>query len=124
VLGRRYSHTSSGIHTAAILKAHHLADRAREAGNAELEGALREMSRTVYSAVDPAAIGGVPSVAVSPWSGASSVKLACMLSGRDPRELSPETVEGLLARANELGRELTPEELEEGFADMRALHGA
>ncbi|MFE7710987.1 hypothetical protein ACFU6I_35650 [Streptomyces sp. NPDC057486] len=124
VLGKRYSHTSSGIHTAAILKAHHLADRAREAGNAELEGALREMSRTVYSAVDPAAVGGVPSVAVSPWSGASSVKLACMLSGRDPGELSPETVEGLLARANELGRELTPEELEEGFAGMHAPHGA
>lgn len=116
VLGKRYSHTSSGIHTDAILKAHHLADRAREADHPELEDKLREMSRTVYSAVDPAAVGGAMSVAVSPWSGQSSVRLACMLSGRDPRELSPETVDSLLARANELGRELTPEELEESFA--------
>ncbi|MFF2845988.1 hypothetical protein ACFVT5_06625 [Streptomyces sp. NPDC058001] len=122
VLGKRYSHTSSGIHTDAILKAHHLADRAREAANLELEDKLREMSRTVYSAVDPAGIGGVPSVAVSPWSGQSSVKLACMLSGRDPGALSPETVEGLLARANELGRELTAEELEETFAKAHAPH--
>ncbi|MFF2409363.1 hypothetical protein [Streptomyces sp. NPDC058092] len=124
VLGRRYSHTSSGIHTDAILKAHHLADLAREADNGELEDKLRDMSRTVYSAVDPAAVGGVPSVAVSPWSGQSSVRLAYMLSGRDPRELSTQIIEGLLARANELGRELTSQELEEGFAKAHASHAA
>ncbi|MBQ0985582.1 hypothetical protein KBZ10_13875 [Streptomyces sp. F63] len=124
VLGKRYSHTSSGIHTDAILKAHHLADQAREAGDAALEEKLREMSRTVYSAVDPETVGGTASVVVSPWSGQSSVKLACMLSGRDPRGLTPETIDGLLARANELGRELTPEELEEGFAKAPAAHGA
>lgn len=124
VLGKRYSHTSSGIHTDAILKAHHLADRAREAHAPELEARLREMSRTVYSAVDPAAIGGSPSVAVSPWSGQSSVRLACMLSGRDPGELSPETVQQLLTRANELGRELTPQELEEGLTKAPAAHPA
>ncbi|WP_406727872.1 hypothetical protein WJ438_29230 [Streptomyces sp. GD-15H] len=124
VLGKRYSHTSSGIHTDAILKAHHLADRARAAGNPGLEARLLEMSRTVYSAVDPASVGGALSVAVSPWSGQSSVRLACMLSGRDPRELSTEAVQGLLARANELGRELTSEELAAGFAKTPAAHPA
>ncbi|MFI6350922.1 hypothetical protein [Streptomyces sp. NPDC050560] len=124
VLGKRYSHTSSGIHSDAILKARHLADLARAAKDAEREARLLEMSRTVYSAVDPASVGGTPSVAVSPWSGQSSVKLAYMLAGHDPAELTPETVEGLLTRANELGRELTPQELEEGFARAHAPHGA
>ncbi|MEU5660843.1 hypothetical protein ABZ802_35290 [Streptomyces sp. NPDC047737] len=124
VLGKRYSHTSSGIHTDAILKAHHLADRARDAGDKELERSLREMSRTVYSAVDPATVGGVPSVSVSPWSGGSSVKLAYMASGGNPGDLSQETVESLLARAGELGRELTSEELAEGFAKTHARHGS
>jgi isopropylmalate/homocitrate/citramalate synthase len=116
VLGLRYSHTSSGIHTDAILKAHGLADRAREASNHVLEGRLREMARTVYSAVDPATVGGTQSVGVSPWSGQSAVKLAYLNSGRDPRELSSETIETILAHANRLGRELTTEELEECYA--------
>jgi 2-isopropylmalate synthase len=124
VLGQRYSHTSSGIHTDAILKAYGLADRAREAKNFALEGKLREMARTVYSAVDPATVGGTQSVGVSPWSGQSAVKLAFMNSGRDPRRLSSETVERVLGRANQLGRELTPEELEESYAEAYASHGA
>lgn len=117
VLGMRYSHTSSGIHTDAILKAHGLADRAREAKNAALENKLREMARTVYSAVDPDTVGGTPSVGVSPWSGQSTVKLAYMSSGRDPRQIPSEAVERALALANRLGRELTAQELEECYAD-------
>nr|WP_238352742.1 hypothetical protein [Kribbella solani] len=112
VLGRRYSHTSSGIHADAILKAHGLADNARADQDFVLETKLREMARTVYSAVDPATIGGVQSVGVSPWSGHSTVKLAYLNSGRDPRELTPALIERVLARANELGRELTPADLE------------
>ncbi|MFE7437615.1 hypothetical protein ACIPH4_07255 [Streptomyces tendae] len=112
VLGRRYSHTSSGIHADAILKAHGLADEAREKGNTALEGKLREMARTVYSSIDPVTVGGSMSAAVGPWSGKSSVRLAQLNSGRDPRTISPETVDRVLARAAELGRELTAEELE------------
>ncbi|MFJ6650483.1 hypothetical protein ACIQPS_33040 [Streptomyces sp. NPDC091290] len=124
VLARRYSHTSSGIHTDAILKAHALADSAREAKDLALESELTLMARTVYSAVDPASVGGVQSVGVSPWSGQSSVRLAHLHSGRDPRDLSPRIVQEILARANQLGRELTPEELEEYFVGAYAPHGA
>ncbi|MFD7080189.1 hypothetical protein [Streptomyces sp. NPDC059918] len=124
VLARRYSHTSSGIHSDAILKAHALADRARAEGDSERERQLRAMAHTVYSAVDPSAVGGVPSVGVSPWSGQSSVKLACLHSGRDPRSLTPEHIQRILADANRLGRELTPEELEAYFAPVRERQGA
>ncbi|NYH52712.1 2-isopropylmalate synthase [Nocardiopsis arvandica] len=124
VLGKRYSHTSSGIHTDAILKAHGMADRARDEGNPVLEGKLREMACTVYSAVNPASVGGTPSVSVSPWSGQSTVRLAHMNHGGDPRQLTPEAVERTLALANRLGRELTREELEESCAGAAAPHGA
>lgn len=116
VLGRRFSHTSSGIHSSAIVKAHALADEAREAKEYEREEQLREMARTVYSAVDPALVGGAPSVGVSPWSGRSTVQLAYLHSGRDPRHLGGETVDKTLALAGRLGRELTPQELEECLA--------
>lgn len=122
VLGRRYSHTSSGIHADAILKAHGLADNARAEHDFALETKLREMARTVYSAVDPATVGGVQSIGVSPWSGHSAVKLAYLNSGRDPRELSPATIERVLSRANELGRELTPDDLEQCYAEGKARH--
>jgi isopropylmalate/homocitrate/citramalate synthase len=124
VLGQRYSHTSSGIHTDAILKAHGLADQAREAKNFALEEKLREMARTVYSAVDPATVGGTQSVGVSPWSGQSAVKLAYLNSGRDHRKLSSDTIEKILAHANRLGRELTPDELEQCCAEAHTVHGA
>lgn len=113
VLGKRYSHTSSGIHTDAMLKANTLADRARESKDFALEGKLREMARTVYSAVDPVTVGGTQTVGVSPWSGQSSVKLAYLQSGCDPRHLSSDSIERVLALANRLGRELAPGEIEE-----------
>ncbi|SCE78197.1 hypothetical protein [Micromonospora mirobrigensis] len=116
VLGKRYSYTSSGIHTDAILKANALADNARKAGDFPLEQKLREMARVVYSAVDPAAVGGTYSVGVSQWSGTSSVKLACLQSGRDPEKLTAERVEQILAYAKSEGRELEGEELEAWFA--------
>jgi 2-isopropylmalate synthase len=121
VLGARYSYTSSGIHTDAILKAHRLADEESEEG---LAVQLREMARTVYSAVDPATVGGVQSVGVSPWSGVSTVRLAYLNSGRDPRELSDEAVKHVLARANELGRELTIDEFEECYAEAGHYQGS
>ncbi|GAA3756902.1 hypothetical protein [Salinactinospora qingdaonensis] len=124
VLGQRYSHTSSGIHTDAILKAHGLADKARGAKDFVLEDKLREMASTVYSAVNPETVGGTTSVGVSPWSGQSTVKLAYMSSGGDPQKLSSEAIENALARANELGRELTAEELEASYAEASAPHGA
>ncbi|MBB1056447.1 hypothetical protein G6020_03330 [Dietzia sp. B19] len=118
VLGKRYSHTSAGIHTDAILKAHRLADEALRSGDGGLERSLRRMARTVYSAVDPEAVGGTMSVAVSPWSGLSAVRLAYMASGRDPESLSDERAEQVLELANELERELLPDELEACFADV------
>ncbi|KOX08887.1 hypothetical protein [Nocardiopsis sp. NRRL B-16309] len=124
VLGRRYSHTSSGIHTDAILKAHGMADRARAQGDLALEARLREMACTVYSAVNPASVGGTESVSVSPWSGQSTVRLAHKNLGGDPADLTPEAVERTLALANRLGRELTREELEESCARATAPHGA
>lgn len=117
VLGARYSYTSSGIHTDAILKAHRLAEAA-DGHLPELAGKLREMARTVYSAVDPARVGGVQAVGVSPWSGASTVRLALLNAGREPRELSDETVERVLALADALGRELTFEELQACCAEI------
>jgi 2-isopropylmalate synthase len=120
VLGKRYSHTSSGIHTDAILKANDLAEKARKARDFNLERSLREMARTVYSAIDPATVGGSMTVGVSPWSGRSSVKLACMHSGRDPKQLTDEAIEKILARANHLGRELEDKELEDFFAESEA----
>jgi len=123
VLGRRYNHTSSGIHTDAMLKAHAMADRARDAGDPELADRLLVMARTVYSAVDPASVGGGSSVGVSPWSGRSTVMLAHRADGRDPGQLTPELIERVLARANELGRELTPTELAECYEDRRAVAG-
>ena len=122
VLGKRYSHTSSGIHTDAILKAHRLADTARSEGNLVLEGKLREMSNTVYSAVNPDLVGGVPSVSVSPWSGQSTVRLAYRNGGGDPTQLTPEAIERCLALANRLGRELSQEEVEESCAGTTAPH--
>ncbi|TDD54178.1 hypothetical protein E1263_27345 [Kribbella antibiotica] len=124
VLGRRYSHTSSGIHADAILKAYGLADTAHAARDFALEHKLREMARTVYSAVDPATVGGVQSVGVSPWSGHSAVKLAYLSSGRDPDRLSPAMIERILGRANQLGRELTAQDLEECYAQEQVHHGA
>ena len=124
VLGARYSYTSSGIHTDAILKAHRLAEEADGESEEELAAKLREMARTVYSAVDPATVGGAPSVGVSPWSGHSTVRLALLNAGGDPRELSDEVVARVLARANELGRELTFDELNEYFAETRQHQGA
>ncbi|MGN9810958.1 hypothetical protein ACTMSW_16555 [Micromonospora sp. BQ11] len=116
VLGKRYSYTSSGIHTDAILKANALADNARKAQDFPLEAKLRTMARTVYSAIDPATVGGTYSVGVSQWSGTSSVKLACLQSGRDPEKLSPERIDEILSHAKGLGRELEGEELEAWFS--------
>lgn len=118
-LGKRYNHTSLGIHTDAILKANLLADDARKRNDKLLEYRLRKMARTIYSAVDPFAIGGKCSVGVSQWSGQSSVKLAYMHSGRDPQQLSSEVIEKILARAKDLGRELEPTELEACFTEAR-----
>lgn len=116
VLGRRYNHTSSGIHTDAILKAHAMADAEFAAGDLDQATSLRRMARTVYSAVDPETIGGTHSIGVSPWSGKSAVMLAYRATGRPPFGLSAETIAEVLARANDVGRELTPDELEAFFS--------
>ena len=119
MLGKRYNHTSLGIHTDAILKANLLADHARKMNDTVLEHRLRKMARTVYSAVDPLAIGGKCSVGVSQWSGQSSVKLAYLHSGRDLQQLSTETIEKILSQAKDVGRELETSELEACFAEAR-----
>ena len=115
-LGKRYNHTSLGIHTDAILKANRLADTALQAEDYETEYRLRKMMRTIYSAVDPQAIGGNVSVGVSQWSSRSSVQLAYFFSGGNIEELSPEVVDQVFIKAKELGRELEHSELEQLFS--------
>src|SRR5581483_11355912 len=69
VLGKRYNHTTVGIHTDAILKANYLADKALAMQSYEVEQRLREMARTIYSAVDPQMVGDEYSIGISQWSG-------------------------------------------------------
>lgn len=110
VLGQRYSHTSSGIHTDAMLKAEKMADRAHIEGDFKFEARLRKMARSIYSSVDPYSVGGSPSIGVGPWSGKSAVKLALRAhAGAD--ELTPVIVDGILDEAGDRGRELTADEL-------------
>lgn len=111
-LGKRYNHTTLGIHTDALLKTRLLSEQALQADNADVANKLQKMARTIYSAVDPYTIGGQWSVGISPWSGRSSVRLAYLAYGGKPDELSVETIDRILARAQEVGRELEPLELE------------
>ncbi len=114
-LGKRYNHTTLGIHTDAILKVNLMAEKAFQERNEYMGLRLQKMARTIYSAVDPLVVGGSNSVGVSPWSGQSSVKLAHLLSGRPAASLSPETIDAILMKAKELGRELEAYELEQFF---------
>ena len=114
-LGKRYNHTTLGLHTDAILKANMMAEKEFQVNNEAMGSRLQKMARTIFSAVDPFAIGGTYSVGVSPWSGHSSVKLAHWLTGRDLASLSPEAIDAILMQAKNLGRELEPAELEQFF---------
>ncbi len=118
-LGKRYNHTTLGIHTDALLKTRLLSEQASQAKNAEVANTLQRMARTIYSAVDPYAIGGQWSVGVSPWSGRSSVRLAYLAYGGKPEDLSPKTIDLILEHAQEVGRELEPLELQLLFQQSR-----
>ena len=113
VLGRRFNYTSSGIHADAILKSHRLVDQARRAGNTTLTERFQMMARTVYSAIDPASVGGKLSIGVGPWSGKACVEFALREKGYESDELRADGIESILAYASKLGRELTPDELEQ-----------
>jgi 2-isopropylmalate synthase len=114
-LGKRYNHTTLGIHTDAIFKANVLADRAHVQQNVEVEHHLRKMARIIYSAIDPHMVGDEYSIGVSQWSGRSSVKLAYRLRGGDPETLSVASIDAILAKAKEQSRELEPTELDQLF---------
>lgn len=116
-LGKRYNHTTLGIHTDAILKVNLMAEKAFQEQNTYMGSRLQKMARTIYSAVDPLVVGGTNSVGVSPWSGQSSVKLAYLLNGHSA-PLTPEMIDAVLGKAKEFGRELEASELEQLFASF------
>lgn len=115
VLAERAFTTSLGIHTAAMLKAEQLAMEAREAGDFELADKLEAMSGTIYSAIDPKSIGREHQITISPWSAASTVRLAYLARGGDPELLADRTINNILNTAKGLGRELSGDELERLF---------
>ena len=116
MLAKRYNHTSLGIHTDAILKATKLADEAAQQQDFSAEQKLREMARTIYSAIDPQTVGEASSFGISQWSGRSSVQLAYRSRGYTSEEGLREAVNHLLPLAKALRRELTEDELDHFFA--------
>ncbi len=121
VLGKRYSHTTLGIHADALFKAHMLADKAIQLGRYELSAQLKNMARRIYSAVDPHSVGGEISVGVSQWSGQNTVRLAYLLCGGDPAHLSTDEIHRVLNLAKDAGRELDLVELKEIFCAKQVV---
>jgi 2-isopropylmalate synthase len=111
-MSKRSRKTSLGIHTAAILKAMDLAREAAQLGKNELSQKLGEMAQTIYSAVDPNLIGRKHEISVGPWSGSSTVRLAVLTMGGDPKKLAESEIQRVLDTAKQLGRELTVNELQ------------
>lgn len=103
--------TTVGIHTAAILKAEQLAQEAGRQGKSELKRRLEEMSRTVYAGVDAEKVGRKLEVAVGPYSGASTVRLAASHLGIEAGSLSDGLIQTVLDTAKNLDAELTEEQL-------------
>lgn len=120
VLGKRYNHTTLGIHADALLKAHLLADKATQLGRYDLSEKLKDMARRIYSAVDPRSVGGEISVGVSQWSGQNTVRLAYLLCGGDPEVLRADEIHHVLNMAKDLGREIDLAELKEIFWSKQA----
>ena len=60
-LGKRYNHTTLGIHTDAILKINLMVEKATQEHKEYMARRLQKMARTIYSAVDPLAVGGTKS---------------------------------------------------------------
>lgn len=112
-LGERAFYTSLGIHAASILKAFELAAEAEKKGHADLARQLRQMARTIYSAIDPESVGRMLEIGVGPWSGKSNVLLAAMMMGIDLETLSDERVHKILQIAKDRTEDLTPEELKD-----------
>lgn len=110
-LGLRSFSTSLGIHTAAMLKARLLVRMAKRQKLPALAVKLEHMSQKIYSALDPHAVGRKHEIHVGPWSGKSTVQLAYLNLGSDPKELTEELIAMVLTTVKQLGRELTQEEL-------------
>lgn len=110
-LGTRSFSTSLGIHTAAMLKAKILVYTARRMKQKNLAVKLEHMSQRIYSALDPHDVGRKHEIHVGPWSGKSTIQLAYMELGNDPKELTEELILMVLTTVKRLGRELTKEEL-------------
>jgi len=110
-LGKRAFSTSLGIHTSAMLKAELLARSAKEQNLGKISRKLEVMARKIYTALDPTELGRNHEIRVGPWSGKSTVYLAYLALGNDPKTLSEKDIEQILFTAKRLGRELTNEEL-------------
>jgi 2-isopropylmalate synthase len=107
--------TTLGIHTDAMSKADRLADEADKLGEHDVAKRLRRIRETVYSAVDPGAVGRQNEVGVGPLSGSSTVRYYVSLNhpDYDMSKLTEETVRKILLTAKNLGRKLTPYEFED-----------
>lgn len=111
-LSERAFRTSLGIHSDAINKALSLSQEAYAKNQPELGKRLEDMSRRIYTAVDPQSVGRKHEIMVGPWSGKSTITLAAKLNlGVEPETISEEQIEHIQKTAKGLGRELTNKEL-------------
>ncbi|OGK25078.1 hypothetical protein A3A46_04020 [Candidatus Roizmanbacteria bacterium RIFCSPLOWO2_01_FULL_37_13] len=110
--GLKAFQTQLGIHASAILKAELLAREAKELGLDHIVYRLDLMRQTIYSSVFPPSIGRANEVLIGPLSGSANVKLYCLYRGIDLARITEAQVKQVLYTAKQLGRVLTPEEVD------------
>lgn len=118
-LSKNFEVTSLGIHTAAILKAERLACEAEENGDSNLAKKLRQMARTVYSAVDPYLMGREYTIEIGPYSGSSTVKLWALTQKISVP--SDEKIRQVLHSAKVFRRCLTKQEIIDIFSNSNGF---
>ncbi len=102
--------TSLGIHTDAMAKALHIAQRALELGETEIAREMMEMQRKVYSASDPQMFGRDHEVYVNHWSGRSTIRLLAANLGFDPSLVTDKEADAIIHYARQKGERLTEKE--------------
>lgn len=111
-LGERAFRTQLGIHASALLKTLLLAEEANKKGFTDLANKLTDMFNTIYTSINPTAVGRTHEILVGPWSGAANVKAAAyLLFGIHPLNLKQTLITKVLSTAKILKRELTNDEL-------------
>jgi 2-isopropylmalate synthase len=111
MLSTRAFTSSLGIHSAAREKAEILAEYAYENKEYEIAKKLQNMSRTIYSAINPENIGRHHVTTIGPWSGSATIRLAYRERGGNPNHLSETTISTILEVAKKIGKELDESEI-------------